>query len=216
MDELSILDRLIKKTLEDMDSQERLDFIERLFTSMPPASQERVLVRLLRESPAADEDEPDEEFEPRHGSRHSFRHGPPRHGAYWPGPPFMRHAMRGRFPRNIAPWRMLSRMMIDVDSADWLDALDPTEPARVFGALGDETRIKIIKVLSVEGELAVDDLTRILRIPQSTLSHHLRVLKDADLVSADRRGRNVYYSIAALEDEGAGGEESAPRPPYDV
>jgi len=47
---------------------------------------------------------------------------------------------------------------------------------------------------------SVDELTQILDAAQSTISHHLRVLKDAGLIQADKRGRSVYYSIARMEE----------------
>jgi DNA-binding transcriptional ArsR family regulator len=39
-----------------------------------------------------------------------------------------------------------------------------------------------------------------LGVPQSTTSHHLRVLKEADLIRGEKRGRNIYYSLVALEE----------------
>ena len=90
-------------------------------------------------------------------------------------------------------------MMTEVDHASHLGAEDAARPAQVFGALADETRIRIIKLLS-RSEERVDDLTRALDVPQSTVSHHLRVLKEAGLVNADKRGRSTYYSITGLED----------------
>lgn len=184
MDEISttLFDRLVEKTFETMSKEERLAFVERLFTDMPQESQERFLQRMLRSA-----DQEDQEVEIR--GRHSRRHGPP----------FMRRALEEHSPRDIGPWRMCRRMMVQIDHASHLRDLDAAHPARVFGALGDETRINIIKLLS-EGERSVDELTQILDAAQSTISHHLRVLKDAGLVQADKRGRSVYYSIARMEE----------------
>ena len=95
--------------------------------------------------------------------------------------------------------------MAEVDRASRLETLDARRPARIFGALSDETRIKIVKLLS-EGEKHVDELAQRLEAPQSTVSHHLRVLKEAGLVRAERRGRSIYYSIdPSLEKTSAGG-----------
>ena len=96
--------------------------------------------------------------------------------------------------RDIAPWRMCCRMMAKVDGAATLGALDPAEPAQLFQALADETRIRIIKLLS-EGERRVDDLTQALALAQSTVSHHLRILKEAGLIQGERRGRATYYVL---------------------
>lgn len=181
MDEVSttLLDRLIDKTFENTNQEERLTFVERLFTEMSGESQERFLRRMLRDL-SGGRVEPAEVGAP---------------AADWPGPPFMRWAIKGHSPRDIGPWRTCCRMMMEIDGAARLEALDAARPARVFGALADQTRIKIVKLLS-EGEQRVDDLVSALDLVQSTVSHHLRVLKEAGLVQAEKRGRSVYYSIA--------------------
>lgn len=192
MDELSIslLDRLIEKTFENMTQDERLSFFERLFEDMPVESQERFLRRMIQALP-------------REGAeRAGF--GPPAMKG-WHGPPFMRRATEDYSPRDIGPWRTCCRMMAEVDRASRLDVLDASRPARVFGALSDETRIKIIKLLSGD-EKHVDELARRLETPQSTVSHHLRVLKEAGLVRAEKRGRSIYYSIAPAFEEVASDE----------
>ena len=92
-------------------------------------------------------------------------------------------------------------MMAEVDQAAHLDRLDAARPARLFSALGDETRIKIVKLLS-EGEQNVEDLTRLLDVAQPTISHHLRVLRENGLVQGEKRGRSVYYSLVQPVEEG--------------
>lgn len=64
--------------------------------------------------------------------------------------------------------------------------------------LADENRLKIISCLS-SGEKCVCQLTEAMDIPQNLMSHHLRVLKDIGLVSDERRGRWVYYSLLKNE-----------------
>lgn len=64
-----------------------------------------------------------------------------------------------------------------------------------FRALGDETRLRILEML-VSGESAVSELTAGVAVGQSLMSHHLRILREAGLVTDRRRGRWVYYSIA--------------------
>ncbi|MFQ5408316.1 MAG: ArsR/SmtB family transcription factor [Anaerolineales bacterium] len=180
MDELSttLLDRLIEKTFENMNQEERLAFVERLFSEMSVEGQERFLRRMLR-GLSREETEPD-------------RVGAP--PADWPGPPFMRRAIQDHSPRDIGPWRTCCRMMMEVDRASQLDALDAARPVRVFGALADETRLKIVKLLA-ERERSVDEIAALLAIAPSTTSHHLRVLKDAQLIAAEKRGRNMFYSL---------------------
>ena len=65
---------------------------------------------------------------------------------------------------------------------------------RLFRALGDETRLRLLEQLRV-GEQCVCDLTGELDASQSRLSFHLKTLKDAGLVSDRREGRWVYYAI---------------------
>jgi len=65
---------------------------------------------------------------------------------------------------------------------------------RLFHALSDETRLRILDLL-VRGECCVCDLQTGLDAYQSRLSFHLRRLKDAGLVSDRREGRWVYYAI---------------------
>jgi ArsR family transcriptional regulator len=65
---------------------------------------------------------------------------------------------------------------------------------RLFRALGDETRLRLIEQLR-EGEQCVCDLTDELDASQSRLSFHLKTLKDAGLVTDRRDGRWVYYAL---------------------
>lgn len=68
--------------------------------------------------------------------------------------------------------------------------------ARLFKSLSDETRLRILALLS-SGELCVCDLMAILDLPQSTVSRHLAALRHAGLVHDRRHGVWVYYSLAA-------------------
>ena len=79
-------------------------------------------------------------------------------------------------------------------------ARDTTQAQRAFHALSDETRLRLIERLRA-GEQCVCDLTESLETAQSRLSFHLRVLKDAGLVTDRRAGRWVYYAldVAALD-----------------
>lgn len=71
---------------------------------------------------------------------------------------------------------------------------DTARTARLFHALSDETRLEIIGHL-VDGERCVCDLVDTLDAAQSRLSFHLRVLKDAGLVTDRRDGRWSYYKL---------------------
>ena len=72
--------------------------------------------------------------------------------------------------------------------------LDLARAAELFHALSDRTRLSIIQRLRL-GERCVCDLTDALDAAQSRLSFHLKVLKDAGLVSDRREGRWMYYTL---------------------
>ena len=72
-------------------------------------------------------------------------------------------------------------------------ALDLARAARLFHALSDETRLAILEMLR-DGERCVCDLQADLDAAQSRLSFHLRVLKDAGLVTGRKEGRWSYYA----------------------
>lgn len=67
--------------------------------------------------------------------------------------------------------------------------------ADFFDALGDFTRLKIIWALT-NREFTTCELSKILNISVSAISHQLRLLKDRRIVKSRKDGRNVYYSIA--------------------
>ena len=66
--------------------------------------------------------------------------------------------------------------------------------SELFKVFGDSTRIKIICSL-FESEMCVCDLSALLNISQSAISHQLRVLKSARLVKFRRAGKVIYYSL---------------------
>ena len=61
-------------------------------------------------------------------------------------------------------------------------------------ALGDETRQRILEILQEEGEKCVSDLVDVFNVSQPTVSHHLHFLKQANLVTSRRDGKQIYYS----------------------
>lgn len=68
----------------------------------------------------------------------------------------------------------------------------------LFKALGDETRLEMVALLAAaKGELCVCDIEVRFDLKQPTVSHHLRVLREAGLVRAQRRGTWVYYALEA-------------------
>lgn len=74
------------------------------------------------------------------------------------------------------------------------DLLD--QKADVFKALGHPSRVLMVEALR-NGELCVCELQKIVGADMSTVSKHLSVLKNAEIVSVEKRGLNVYYSLKA-------------------
>ena len=72
--------------------------------------------------------------------------------------------------------------------------IDLERATRLFHALSDQTRFSILQRLRF-GERCVCDLTDALDAAQSRLSFHLKVLKDAGLVTDRREGRWMYYTL---------------------
>jgi ArsR family transcriptional regulator, arsenate/arsenite/antimonite-responsive transcriptional repressor len=79
--------------------------------------------------------------------------------------------------------------------------LDVRARARLFKALGDETRLRIVALLS-HGELCVCHFEEALGLSQPNASRQLAVLKNAGIVENRREGNWVYYGLAPQADEG--------------
>ncbi|MDX2544935.1 ArsR/SmtB family transcription factor [Streptomyces sp. WI04-05B] len=69
--------------------------------------------------------------------------------------------------------------------------------ARMFKALSDPVRLRLLSMIASHagGEACVCDLTGPFDVSQPTISHHLKVLREAGLVGSERRGTWVYYWI---------------------
>jgi ArsR family transcriptional regulator len=76
-------------------------------------------------------------------------------------------------------------------------ALEPdqaAEGATVFKALSDPIRLRLLSIIASAGEeVCVCDITPHFDVSGPTISHHLRVLREAGLVDCERRGTWVYY-----------------------
>lgn len=79
--------------------------------------------------------------------------------------------------------------VIDLDAAERL--------ARTCKALGDPTRVRLLSLIAAhaDGEACVCDLTDPIGLSQPTVSHHLKQLVDAGLITRDQRGRWSYYRV---------------------
>jgi ArsR family transcriptional regulator len=78
-------------------------------------------------------------------------------------------------------------------------ALDVRPVSRLFKALGDETRLRIVALLSHD-ELCVCHLQGALRLPQPHVSRHLATLRSAGIVESRREGSWIYYRLAPQAD----------------
>jgi ArsR family transcriptional regulator len=79
--------------------------------------------------------------------------------------------------------------VLDEDAAERL--------ARVFRALGDRHRIRLLSLIAAAdgGEACICDLTAPLGLAQPTVSHHMKQLADAGLVTREQRGKWAYYRV---------------------
>lgn len=73
---------------------------------------------------------------------------------------------------------------------------DATEKiARFFALLSDPSRVKLLSALAI-APLCVTDLSKILNMNQTTVSHQLRLLRDTDVVRCERQGKILKYKIS--------------------
>jgi ArsR family transcriptional regulator, arsenate/arsenite/antimonite-responsive transcriptional repressor len=72
--------------------------------------------------------------------------------------------------------------------------LDPD--IRLLAALADPTRLAIVRQLAAEVETCACDFTDCCDVGQPTVSHHLRVLREAGVVTSERRGQWIFYRLA--------------------
>lgn len=71
--------------------------------------------------------------------------------------------------------------------------LDPD--VRFLAALADPTRLAIVRQLAAEQEVCACDFTSCCDVGQPTVSHHLRVLREAGVVDSERRGNWIFYRL---------------------
>ena len=90
--------------------------------------------------------------------------------------------------------------MVNADTARLVEAASMPPAERVqdlaafFQLFADPTRIRILWTLS-EAELCVQDIAQVLLMQQSTVSHQLKILKQARLVRYRREGRRAFYTL---------------------
>lgn len=80
-------------------------------------------------------------------------------------------------------------MKVDMIPSDQRDQI-----AEMFRLLGEPSRLQIV-LSCLDGPLSVNDIAGRLELSQSLVSHHLRLLRAARLLTATRQGRQVFYSL---------------------
>jgi DNA-binding transcriptional ArsR family regulator len=178
----TLISQLLDKALDNTKPEERLAFVEKLFAQLPPAGQQEFLLRLTQTVLGT-------------GSCSQM--------LIYDNEPKGEGQGRIQFiqatPEDFAPGQICCQALTSFARVEGVDENQVVEIAQMFNGLADETRVKIVKLLS-KGEFTVDELVEVLGVPQSTTSHHLRVLKEANLIQGEKRGRNIYYSLVKPEE----------------
>jgi len=180
-----LIAQLLEKALENTKPPERLQFVEKLFTQLPPAGQQEFLLNLTRMSL-----ESGTHPVTLQASCQSEGSNPKLIQIIQAGPQMS--------PDDFAPGQICCQALTGFAEVPGMDEEQVLRVAQMFNGLADETRVKIVKLLA-KGGFTVDELVEFLGIAQSTTSHHLRVLKEANLIKGEKRGRNIYYSLVKPE-----------------
>ncbi|MFE9204867.1 ArsR/SmtB family transcription factor [Micromonospora sp. NPDC007230] len=80
-------------------------------------------------------------------------------------------------------------------AASPMDADQATVVAPMFKALGDPVRLRLMSMIASVPEICVCDLTPAFDLSGPTISHHLKLLREAGLVDSERRGTWVWYRV---------------------
>jgi DNA-binding transcriptional ArsR family regulator len=89
-------------------------------------------------------------------------------------------------------------MLIEMQEKFIPDKKKTEEQTRLFAALSDPTRLKLLRILchqSTPGLFCVNNLSALMGISQPAVSQHLKVLKSVGLVTGERRGYRMHYQI---------------------
>lgn len=83
-------------------------------------------------------------------------------------------------------------------TAGRIDGAAAQRLAHRFKALGDPTRVRLLSLIAAtaDGEACICDLTAPVNLSQPTVSHHMKLLVEAGLVTREQRGKWAYYRVA--------------------
>jgi ArsR family transcriptional regulator len=93
------------------------------------------------------------------------------------------------------PFAVIEQACCSPLAASPLNGEQATGLAPMFKALGDPVRLRLLSMIASTPEACVCDLTDDFEVSGPTISHHLRVLREAGLVDCERRGTWVYYRV---------------------
>ncbi len=96
--------------------------------------------------------------------------------------------------RDRCSCKVIHNETVERVSAKMIDQENAEELASFFKVFGDPTRLKVLYALNLE-EMCVCDLSALLSMTQSAVSHQLKVLRTARVVKMRREGKVVYYSM---------------------
>jgi len=177
----TLISQLLEKALENTQPEERLAFVEKLFAQLPPAGQQEFLLSLARSSLETGTCTTELKVASTNDT----------------SKPKLIQIIRAT-PEDFAPGQICCQALTSFSNLPGMDEEQVVSVAQMFNGLADETRVKIVKLLA-KGEFTVDELVEFLGVAQSTTSHHLRVLKEANLIQGEKRGRNIYYALVRPE-----------------
>lgn len=94
---------------------------------------------------------------------------------------------------------MVETLLLDKRTQGMIEEYVPdgeilTSLVRFFAIFSDPTRLRILASLIIS-EMCVTDISRVLGINQTTVSHQLRFLKDVGLVRTERQGKIIFYTV---------------------
>jgi DNA-binding transcriptional ArsR family regulator len=89
-------------------------------------------------------------------------------------------------------------MVVNMDGGQYTrGTVKPIDPdVRLLAALADPVRLSFVRQLAETDCVCACDFSECCDVSQPTISHHLKVLRDAGVVTSERRGTNVVYSLA--------------------
>jgi DNA-binding transcriptional ArsR family regulator len=177
-----LIAQLVEKALENTQPEERLALIEKLFGQLTPQGQQEFLLNFTRLSlgvPATPSDQP---------AGWTEDHPEPK-----------RIQLLSITSTDFAPGQICCQALSGLAKEEGMDEQQVEDVAQKFNGLADETRVKIVKLLG-KGQFTVEEIMEFLGTAQSTTSHHLKVLKEANLIKGEKRGRNTYYSLVKPEE----------------